>query len=169
MSMRTARDVGHDKDPIRGILPSHRSSTGGPSAGDFAGPTTRPVVWDRALDGPVPPAASRSYESLNVLDIVARVGLALFLTSGFVAALFLDTGHPSLEAVPRHAIAWIFAWCLALVGPGRNRRVETTSPPDRKGEVVKLSWERAGRERTDTSSGRSGGRSAPRAADRVGP
>jgi hypothetical protein len=47
-----------------------------------------------------------------LLNQFAWVGLALFLTAGFAAALSLFAGRSALDAGPLRACALFFAWCV---------------------------------------------------------
>lgn len=57
---------------------------------------------------------SRFAFGFTLLTQLTWVGLALFLTAGFAAALSLFAGRSALDPGPLCACALFFAWCVLL-------------------------------------------------------
>jgi hypothetical protein len=72
-------------------------------------------IWDRALDGSAPKVAPSYHLGMKFIAIVARLGLSLFLTTGFAAGLSLNNGitldNPNM--VP--ACEYFFFWVSVLI------------------------------------------------------
>ncbi len=59
---------------------------------------------------------------MELLAIVARLGLSLFLTAGFAAGLSLNTGTSLATPDMVQACEWFFFWSLALISCVTSRR-----------------------------------------------
>jgi len=59
---------------------------------------------------------------MELLVIVARLGLSLFLTAGFAAGLSLNTGMTLASPNMARACEWFFFWALALISSVTSRR-----------------------------------------------
>jgi hypothetical protein len=100
-------------------------------------PRTYPGVWDREFDGPHPKrCASCGLSWLDLIEIAARVGLALFLTGGFAIAVNLYTGHTLRSPDVIQACEHVFLWTLALVSCGFRPRCSKPCPGGRAGSPV---------------------------------
>ncbi len=72
-------------------------------------------VWDRALDEPAPKGLPSDRQGMRWLAVVARLGLALFLTAGFASGLRLCTDTALISPQLEQACACFFIWVLALL------------------------------------------------------
>jgi hypothetical protein len=100
-------------------------------AGHAAVPTTRrrhwpgsvgAGVWDRALDGIATKPAAEEPLTRQLLILMARLGLSLFITAGFAAGLCLITEISVTDPNSVRACEGVFFWSLALVSSVTGRR-----------------------------------------------
>jgi hypothetical protein len=98
MTNRTTRHSGHRSGPARGHTP------GLPQG-----------VWDRALDGAAPRVKPIHHLGLHLLDIVAGLGISLFITAGLAAGLRLYAGMSLSSPNLVRACGGVFLWTLALI------------------------------------------------------
>jgi hypothetical protein len=115
MTNRTTRHFGHGSGPARGLTPELRLRDGRPGAAKFPAAISRQGVWDRALDGSAPKVAPIHHLGIQLLDIVARLGFSLFITSGFSAGLCLYAGMTLASPNLVRACGGVFLWTLALI------------------------------------------------------
>jgi hypothetical protein len=82
-------------------------------------------TWDRDLDGPDSNHAAGDHVGIDILAVGARVGISLFFTAGFAAALNLNSGLPlgTLKTVP--LCECFFVWVLVLVSCTLSRRASS--------------------------------------------
>jgi hypothetical protein len=59
---------------------------------------------------------------MELLAVIARLGLSLFLTAGFAAGLVLHTGMPLSSPNLVRACEGFFFWTLALISSLTSRR-----------------------------------------------
>ena len=92
MTRLTRRHMGQDPGSHIGLLRVHRGSPARPSVAKIPATIPRQGLWDRELDGAAQKVALSDHLAMELLAIVARLGLSLFLTAGFAAALSLYAG-----------------------------------------------------------------------------
>ena len=122
MTRLTPRHMGHDPGSPEVLLRVHRGSTARPPVAKIPAPISRQGLWDRALDGSAPKVASSDHLGMELLAIVSRLGLALFLTAGFAAGLSLNTGMTLASPNTVRACEGVFFWALALISCTTSRR-----------------------------------------------
>jgi hypothetical protein len=72
-------------------------------------------VWDRDLEGADPKVNPIHHLGLRLLDIVARLGFALFITAGFAAGLCLNNAMTLSSPNLVRACGGVFLWTLILI------------------------------------------------------
>jgi hypothetical protein len=115
MNNRTTRHFGHSSSPARGHMPGRRLGARRPDAAEFPAALSRQGVWDRALDGSAPKVTPIHHLRLHLLDIIVRLGIALFITAGFSAGLCLYTGTTLYSPYLVRACGGVFLWTLAVI------------------------------------------------------
>jgi hypothetical protein len=83
---------------------------------------SRQRIWDRELDESAQKAAPSDHLGVELLAIVARLGLSLFITAGFGAALSLNNGMNLANPIFVKACGGVFLWALTLISCVTSRR-----------------------------------------------
>jgi hypothetical protein len=115
--------VGHDLFSPTSLLRAHRGSTAIPFVAKIPAAISRRGIWDRALDGSAPKVAPSYHPGMELLVIVARLGLSLFLTAGFAAGLRLYTGMTLASPNMVRACVGVFFWTIPIISCTTSRRV----------------------------------------------
>jgi hypothetical protein len=115
MTNRTTKHFSHGFGPVRGHTPGLSVGARRPGAATFRPRILRQGVWDRALDGSAPKVAPIHHLDVQLLDIVARLGFSLFITTGFAAGLCLYSGMTLANPNFVRACGGVFLWTLALI------------------------------------------------------
>jgi hypothetical protein len=123
MTRLTPRYVGHDPGSPTGLVRTQHGGTARPSVAKVPGALSRQGVWDRALDGSAPKIAPSYHLGMELLAIVARLGLSLFVTAGFAAGSGLNTGMTLASPNLVRACEDVFFWVLVLISCVTSRRV----------------------------------------------
>jgi hypothetical protein len=110
-----ATHVGHGPNSATGLLPLLRGGTRKASDVRYPAGISRQGLWDHAQDGSVPKVAPCVPLGLELLKVVARLGLSLLITGGFAAGLSLYIGMPLSSPNPVRACEGLFFWTLALI------------------------------------------------------
>ena len=114
VSHRVDRGRGLAADTIRGGRGRVGPTPGAKSPAPMAGPRAR----GREPSGSPREVVTPGPDWTIVLVIVARVGLALFVTAGFAIALALYAGLTMPSPNMIRACEGVFLWTLALVSTG---------------------------------------------------
>jgi hypothetical protein len=77
---------------------------------------------DLDLDGSAPKTTPTYHVGIELLAVIARLGLSLFITAGFAAGLSLNTGMTLASPDLVRACEGAFLWTLALLSCGTSRR-----------------------------------------------
>jgi hypothetical protein len=98
----------------------------GPSRRQLTAHLPESIIWpgvrDRVLDIQVPKEDPLRQVGWGVLEVAARVGLALFVTTGFAAGLNLCTSLTPSDPNMIRACEAVFFWSLALVSVSMQDR-----------------------------------------------
>jgi hypothetical protein len=121
MTRLTPRLVGHDPGSPAGLLRAHRVNTARLSVAKIPAALSRQGIWDRALDGSASKVTPSDHLGKELLAIVARLGLSLFLTAGFAAGLSLYTGMTLANPNMVRACEGVFLWALARISCTTSR------------------------------------------------
>jgi hypothetical protein len=115
--------VDRARDSASDALQGRCARNGEPPQAKPRGPMIYPAVWDPERDSPaLKKGAPSGPVWLVLVDIAARVALALFLTAGFAVALNLYAGLTMGSPDMIRACVWVFLWVLVLVSCGSPRR-----------------------------------------------
>jgi hypothetical protein len=104
------------------ILRAHRGRVNQPSFMKVRPSTSRLETWEHELDGLAPKIAPRAHVGIECLAIIARIGLSVFLTTGFAAGLRLYRTTALDDPTMVRACATFFFWALALISCLTSRR-----------------------------------------------
>jgi hypothetical protein len=122
MTGLTRRHEGHAPRSLICLSRAYRPNTARPSVAKMTPAISRQGVWDGALDGSAPKGAPSHRLGMELLAIVARLGLSLFLTAGFTAGLSLNIGTSLATPNMVQTCEWFFFWSLALISCVTSRR-----------------------------------------------
>ncbi len=123
MSGRALRHLGDPPPSNTSRSPGRRDRATARSVVESRASATHEGVWDRDLDLVPPKVDPGPPFGAPLLDLVARLGFALFITAGFAAGLSLDAGTPLSDANLVRACEGVFFWSLALISCGAGRRL----------------------------------------------
>ena len=97
-------------------------STTSPSVAKDPATISRQGLWDGAFDGSAPKVAPRYHLGMELLGVVARLGLSMFLTAGFAAGLSLYADMTLASPNMVRACEGIFFSTLALISCTTSHR-----------------------------------------------
>jgi len=118
----SSRRLDHDLSSPASLSQVHRGRTARPAVTKIPAAILRQGIWDRELDGSPPKGALNCHLGLELLAVLARLGLSSLLTGGFVAGLSLHTGATPTGPHFNQACAYFFFWALALISCTTSRR-----------------------------------------------
>jgi hypothetical protein len=124
MSPRTVRHPCHARGRVKSASADLRDVVGCPRPVNLSDSITHRGAWDSLIDDPAPKEAPLGRVGLGVLGVVARVGLALFVTTGFAAGLNLHTSLSPSDPQMIRVCEAVFFWSLALVSASMHDRGE---------------------------------------------
>ena len=117
-------DLHHASGSAGGFSRVHCICTARSTTSKTTGSLSKPRIWDRELDRPGLNADPSDHADVDLLAIVARLGLAFFLTAGFVAGLSLNGGTILGDFISERACVFFFFWALALSACVTGRKPE---------------------------------------------
>ena len=122
MATRATTQFDHDQGSARGGAWALRLYAEAPRARKCPAAKSRQRVRDGELAVSAPKAAPIQHLGLRLIDIVAPLGLSLFLTAGFAAELRLHTGSTLASPTSITVCGGVFLWTLALISCAMSRR-----------------------------------------------
>ncbi len=114
MSRLSSRHLEHEANSSTVLWQAHRRRTAKPSVATIPAAISRDGSWDRELDRADPEVPFGSHVGMELLAIVARLGLSLFITAGFAAAISLNNGMNLNSPIFVNVCGSVFLWTLAL-------------------------------------------------------
>ncbi len=115
MVRQTSRQLVHDASSPTVLWQAYSGRTARPSIAKMPAANKRQGVCDRELDSSAPNSAPHYHLGIELLAIVARLGLALVMTVGFAAGLSLNNGMNLASPFFVKVCGRVFLWALALV------------------------------------------------------
>ncbi len=114
MSRLTSRQLDHRSSSPTFLWQAHRARTAKPSVAKIPGAISRFGTWDRKLNSSDSQVARGHHVGMELLAIIARLGLSLFITAGFAAAISLNNGMNLNSPIFVNVCGSVFLWTLAL-------------------------------------------------------